>query len=41
MHGLDPELVELLGQLEFRTSYGQNVLDHLVECSELAGLDRG
>jgi ribonucrease Y len=27
-----------LGQLKFRTSYGQNVLDHLVECSHLAGL---
>ena len=38
MHGLDPELIRLLGQLEFRTSYGQNVLDHLVECSHLAGL---
>ncbi len=36
--GLDPELVGLLGQLQFRTSYGQNVLDHLVECSQLAGL---
>jgi ribonuclease Y len=36
--GLDPELVELLGQLQFRTSYGQNVLDHLVECAQLAGL---
>ena len=32
---------ELLGQLQFRTSYGQNVLDHLVECSQLAGADRG
>jgi ribonuclease Y len=36
--GLDPELVGLLGRLQFRTSYGQNVLDHLVECSQLAGL---
>jgi ribonuclease Y len=36
--GLDPELVALLGQLQFRTSYGQNVLDHLVECSQLASL---
>jgi ribonuclease Y len=36
--GLDPELLALLGQLQFRTSYGQNVLDHLVECSQLAGL---
>jgi len=38
VHGLDPELVRLLGQLKFRTSHGQNVLDHLVECSHLAGL---
>ncbi len=36
--GLDPELAKLLGQLRFRTSYGQNVLDHLVECSHLAAL---
>ena len=36
--GLDPALARLLGQLRFRTSYGQNVLDHLVECSALAGL---
>jgi ribonuclease Y len=36
--GLDPELIRTLGQLKFRTSYGQNVLDHLVECSHLAGL---
>jgi ribonucrease Y len=36
--GLDPELLRLLGQLRFRTSYGQNVLDHLVECSHLAGM---
>ncbi len=38
VHGLDPELVGLLGKLKFRTSYGQNVLDHLIECAELAGL---
>jgi ribonucrease Y len=38
VNGLDPELVELLGKLRFRTSYGQNVLDHLVECAHLAGL---
>jgi len=31
VHGLDPELIQLLGRLRFRTSYGQNVLDHLVE----------
>ena len=33
-----PELVTLLGQLRFRTSYGQNVLKHLVETAHLAGL---
>ncbi len=38
VNGLDPELLRLLGQLRFRTSYGQNVLDHLVECSHLAAL---
>jgi ribonuclease Y len=38
VNGLDPELIELLGKLRFRTSYGQNVLDHLVECSHLAVL---
>jgi ribonucrease Y len=36
--GLDPELTRLLGRLHYRTSYGQNVLDHLVECSHLAAL---
>lgn len=36
--GLHPELVRLLGRLRFRTSYSQNVLAHLVECSNLAGL---
>ncbi|MEK6327439.1 MAG: ribonuclease Y [Actinomycetota bacterium] len=38
VNGVDPELIRLLGKLEFRTSYGQNVLEHLVECSHLAGL---
>ncbi len=36
--GLHPELVRLLGRLRFRTSYSQNVLAHLVECSNLAAL---
>jgi ribonuclease Y len=36
VNALDPELTRLLGQLRYRTSYGQNVLDHLVECANLA-----
>jgi ribonuclease Y len=38
VHRVDPELLRLLGQLRYRTSYGQNVLDHLVECAHLAGI---
>src|SRR5205807_1678987 len=38
VHALDAELSRLLGRLKFRTSYGQNVLAHVVEVAQLAGL---
>ena len=38
VHGLQPELLKILGRLHFRTSYGQNVLAHSVEVSILAAL---
>src|SRR3712207_4340246 len=38
VQALDPELVRILGRLKYRTSYGQNVLAHSVECAHLASM---